>query len=74
MLSDALVLLKVPVSGEALAKAKKIMMVAGRSVVVHKPETPDRVLLVKFDPDEVAPGDLLASLRAAGLEASIAGG
>lgn len=74
MNSDILVFFKSPLSEPVLAKARKALMDVGRSVLVHKPDGPGKVLLVKFDSGEIAPADLLKSLRAAGLEASIAGG
>ena len=74
MNSDIVVFFKAPISEPVLAKAKKALMDAGRSVLVHKPDGPGKVLLVKFDSGEIAPADLLDGLRAAGLEVSIAGG
>jgi hypothetical protein len=74
MRSDVLVLFGTPLSGDILARAKKALMNVDRSVLVQKPEAPGRVLLVKFDPERVASAGLLDVLRAAGLDARIAGG
>ena len=74
MNSDILVLFKAPICEQVLAKAKKALMDVDRSVLVHKPDGPGRTLLVKFDSTKVTPANLLGSLRAAGLEISIAGG
>lgn len=74
MNSDILVFFKSPLSEPVLAKAKKALMDVDRSVLVHKPDGPGKVLLVKFDSTKVTPARLLGSLEAAGMEASIAGG
>ncbi|MEK7821016.1 MAG: hypothetical protein AAB543_07895 [Pseudomonadota bacterium] len=74
MNSDILVFFKSPLSEQVLAKAKKALMDVDRSVLVHKPDGPGKVLLVKFDSMKATPACLLGSLKAAGLEVSIVGG
>ncbi|MBM3565585.1 MAG: hypothetical protein FJX42_05675 [Alphaproteobacteria bacterium] len=74
MTSDILVFFKTPPTGQVLTQAKEALMAVDRSVLAHKPDGPGRTLLVKFDPARVTPAGLLAALRAAGLDVSIAGG
>ncbi|MFC1672930.1 hypothetical protein ACFL12_02145 [Pseudomonadota bacterium] len=73
-LSDILIVFKTALDGPAMGQAKTCLMQTGRTVLVHQKEDQDRILLVKFAPDDVTPSGLLSAVRDAGFEASMAGG
>lgn len=74
MESDILIVFKTAQTDADIAKAKTCLMEVDRSVLVHRKEGSDRVLLIKFDPQGVSPATLLDAVRGAGLDAAMAGG
>lgn len=73
-LSDILIVFKDALDAPSMGQAKTCLMHTGRSVLVHQKEDQSRILLVKFDPEDVTPSSLLNAVREAGFEASMAGG
>lgn len=73
-LSDILIMFAQALDEATMSAAKACLMETGISVLVHQKEGQSRVLLVKFDPRDITPGELLASVRDAGLDAKMAGG
>ena len=74
MLSDILIMFSKALGDSDMAAAKALLMDIGRSVIVHQKDGQSRVLLVKFDPNEVIPGALLEALKAKGFSAKMSGG
>ena len=74
MQSDVLILFSTPQSDSDLSKASACLMAVDRSVLVHRKDDSDRLLLVKFSPEAVTPAHLLQAVHNAGFEASMAGG
>lgn len=72
--SDILILFSEPQDEPSMSKAKGHLMDVGRSVLVHQKEGQARVLLVKFDPQEVTPSALLSAVTTTGFEAKMSGG
>jgi len=72
--SDILILFSEPQDEPSIRKAKSHLMGVGRSVIVHQKEGQGRVLLVKFDPQEVTPTALLNAVTSAGFDAKMSGG
>lgn len=73
MQCDILIVFKTVLAQDAMGRAKTCLMEVAASVLVHQPENMDRVLLVKFDPSETGPSQLLNAVRAAGFDATMAG-
>lgn len=74
MLSDILVLLKDAVDDTAAETVRSaIYQATGSAVVTWDPQR-SRALLVRFDPKQDTPSDILGAVRAVGHEATIAGG
>lgn len=73
-LSDILILFSAPLDADAIRRAKVALMQAGQSVMAHHKEGQNRLLLVKFDPADVGPSQLLEAVRGAGFDATMAGG
>ena len=72
--SDILILFAKALDHIAIRTAKSCLMQTGDSVLVHQKEGQSRVLLVKFDPEDVSPSALLSAVREAGFDASMSGG
>lgn len=53
---------------------KQCLMETDSSVLVHQKEDQARLLLVKFDPRNASPRQLLTAVRAAGFDATMASG
>lgn len=74
MQSDILIMFKNAQNDEDLKTAKTCLMNVDRSVLVHQKEGSERVLLIKYDPNNVKPAHLIEAVRSAGFDATMAGG
>jgi len=74
MQSDILILFPTTPSPTEMSQAKTCLMQIDKSVLVHQKETSSRLILVKFTPTRVSPAQLLARLRDAGFDVTMAGG
>lgn len=74
MLADILILFADAQSESDLSQAKQTLMATAPSVIVHHKDGSDRVLLVKYDPNDTHPTNLLDAVRTAGFQANMAGG
>lgn len=74
MVSDILVLFSAPQSEIDMSRAISRLMEVDTSVLAHRKEGSERLLLVKFSPRTASPNAILQALRSAGFTVSIAGG
>ena len=74
MQSDILMLSKQLLDETSLRTIKGCLMDVHKTVLVHQNDKQNRMLLVKFDPREVRPKDLLDAAQNAGFDVSVAGG
>jgi len=74
MPSDILIVFKIAPSETEMSRAKACLMGVDHSVLVHHKDGSKRVLLVKFNPQDVSPTILLEAVRNAGFDVSMAGG
>ena len=72
--SDILILFSAPLDDDPLHRAKSVLMQVGKSVLAHHKEGQNRLLIVKFNPADVKPLQLLEAVQNAGFDAKMAGG
>ncbi len=73
MLSDILVMFPSALDDNAMKTARTCLMDAAKSILVHQQDGQDRILLVKFDPHDTTPRQILKHVRKAGFDAKMAG-